>query len=141
MSRSRTTTLEAAHRAAFSGFGPDDLMVRLPTNRPPTHPGEMLREEYLPDFGWSAAELAERLRVPRSAVDALLAEEAPATPDLALRLGRLFGQTPAYWIKGQLAYDFYFALKAAASDLAAIVPVDAEPVAVDAEAEPLRKAG
>jgi addiction module HigA family antidote len=132
MSRSRTTTIEA-HRAAFSGFGPDDLMVLLPTNRAPTHPGELLREEFLPDFGWSAADLAARLRLPTATIDALLAEQAPVTPDLALRLGRLFSQTPAFWLKSQLAFDLYFALKAAAGELEEIVPVTAE-------ARPVRKA-
>ncbi|MFL5537697.1 MAG: HigA family addiction module antitoxin [Longimicrobiaceae bacterium] len=125
MSRSPITTIEA-HRAAFSGFGPDDLMVLLPTNRAPTHPGELLREEFLPDFGWSAAELAARLRLPTVTIEALLAEESAVTPDLALRLGRLFSQTPAYWLKAQLAFDLYFALKAAAGDLDEIVPVEAE---------------
>ena len=125
MSRSRTTIVEA-HRAAFSGFGPDDLMVLLPTNRAPTHPGELLREEFLPDFGWSAADLAERVRLPVETIDALLAEEAAVTPDLALRLGRLFSQTPAFWLKSQLAVDLYLALKAAAGELDKIVPVTAE---------------
>ena len=125
MSRSRITTIEA-HRAAFSGFGPDDLMVLLPTSRAPIHPGELLREEFLPDFGWSAAELAARLRLPTAAIEALLAEETGVTPDLALRLGRLFAQTPAFWLKAQLAFDLYFALKAAAGDLDQIVPVNAE---------------
>jgi len=133
MSRSPTTTIEAWHGERFSGFGPDDLMVLLPTDRAPTHPGEMLREEYLPDFGWSAADLAARLRIPQATVDALLAEETGITPDLALRLGRLFGQTPAYWISGQLAVDFYRALESAKNDLEQIVPVDSAP-------EPIRKA-
>jgi len=105
-------------------------MVLLPTNRPPTHPGELLREEFLPDFGWSAADLAARLRLPTATIDALLAEEAPVTPDLALRLGRLFAQTPAFWLKSQLAFDLYFALKAAAGELDEIVPVNAEATAV-----------
>jgi addiction module HigA family antidote len=118
-----------AHRAAFSGFGPDDLMVLLPTHRPPTHPGELLREEFLPDFGWSAADLATRLRVCTETIAALLAEEEPVTPDLALRLGRLFDQTPAFWLKSQLAFDLYFALKAAAGELDAIVPVSTEAAA------------
>jgi addiction module HigA family antidote len=131
MSRSRTT-IDAAHREAFSGFEPEDLMMRIPTHRPPPHAGETLREDYLPDFGWSAADLAARLRVPVDTIDAVLAEKAPVTPDLALRLGRLFGQTPGFWIRWQLGRDLYFALKAAAADLDEIVPVDAEP--------PVRKA-
>lgn len=130
MSRSQTTTIVEWHREAFSGFSPNDLMVLLPTHRTPTHPGEMLREEFLPNFGWSVADLAARLRVPQTTVDALLAEEAAVTPDLALRLGRLFGQTPGFWIRGQLAVDLYRALKSSRSDLEQIVPVDEEPAPV-----------
>ena len=137
MSKSRTTTIEAWHREAFSGFAPDDLMVMLPTGGPPPHPGETLREDYLPDYGWSGGDLAERLRVPVETVEAVLAETAPITPDLALRLGRLFGQAPAYWIRWQLAWDLWFALEAAASDLEQIVPVDES----EAVPEPMRKAG
>ena len=85
---------------------------------------------FLPDFGWSAADLATRLRLPTATIDALLAEEAPVTPDLAVRLGRLFSQTPAFWLKSQLAFDLYFALKAAAGELEEIVPVNAEVTAV-----------
>lgn len=118
------------HRAAFSGFEPNDLMVLLPAERAPIHPGELLREEFLPELGLSAAELAARLRLPDATVEALLAEETGVTPDLALRLGRLFSQTPAFWIKAQLACDWYVALKAAVDDLTEIVPleVDVEPV-------------
>jgi len=125
MSRS-PTTIDAAHGPAFSGFGPEELMVLLPTHRAPTHPGAMLREEYLPDFGWSPGELAARLRVSIGSVEAVLTEKAGITPDLALRLARLFGQTPAFWIKGQLAYDLFFALKTAERDLDQIEPVDAQ---------------
>jgi len=137
MSRSRTTTIDAWHREAFCGFGPEDLMVLLPTDRAPTHPGELLREEFLPDLGWSSDELAERLRVSRVVIDALLAEAAPVTPELALRLGRLFGQTPAFWIKSQLACDLYRAFKDTAGDLEQIVPVGDAGV----EPEPMRKVG
>lgn len=121
MSRSRTTTTEPlrAH-----GFGPQDLLVRIPSDRPSSHPGELLREDYLPELGWSAADLAGRLHVPARVVDDVLAERAPVTPDLALRLGKLLGQTPGIWIKLQLAYDLYFALRAADADLERIVPVE-----------------
>ena len=129
MSRSRTTTKPLR----MHGFTPQDLLVRVPTHRPATHPGESLREDYLPDFGWSAADLAARLRVPDHVVEDLLAERVPITPELALRLGKLFGQGPGFWLLQQLAHDYYAAFQAADADLEQIVPVDAEP-------EPVRKA-
>ena len=130
MSRSRTTI----EPLRMHGFSPQDLLVRLPTHRPSSHPGESLREDYLPDFGWSAQDLAARLHVPVDVVDELLAERAPVTPELALRLGKLFRQSPAMWIRLQLAHDLYFAFRAADADLERIVPVEAEPA-------PVRKVG
>ena len=79
MSRSRTTT----ELLRMHGFSDQDLLVRVPTHRPATHPGESLREDYLPDFGWSAGDLAARLRVPQQTVDDLLAERTSVTPELA----------------------------------------------------------
>src|SRR3982751_2420792 len=103
MSRSRTTTdvSGAIPPVRARLFAPEDLLVRVPTHGPPPHPGEMLREEYLPDFGWTPDALAARLRVAPEGVAALLAERIDLTPELALRLGRLFRQTPAMWVKLQ----------------------------------------
>jgi addiction module HigA family antidote len=95
---------------------------------PAFHPGEMLREDYLPDLGWTPRELADHLRIPVEHVQELLAERVPVTSELALRLGRLFDQTPAYWMNLQQAYDLYQAQRSpAARDIL--------------EIEPLRKAG
>ena len=134
MSRSRTTT----EPLRMHGFTPHDLLVRVPTHRVATHPGESLREDYLPDLGWSPQEFAARLRVPEQLVIDLLAERTPVTPELALRLGKLFGQSPGSWVLHQLAHDYHAAFQAADADLELIVPVE-EPE--EAEAEPLRKAG
>jgi addiction module HigA family antidote len=123
MSRSRTTTVGTgtipAARARL--FAPGDLMVQVPP-RQPTHLGELLREEFLPDFGWTPDELAARLRVAPEVVANLLAERTNVTPELALRLGRLFRQTPAMWIKLQLACDLHAALVAADVELIELVP-------------------
>jgi addiction module HigA family antidote len=109
------------------GFSPSDLLVRVPTHGPATHPGESLREDYLPDLGWSPEDLASRLRVPVQVVNELVAERIPVTPELALRLGKLFGQSPGFWILHQLMHDYYAAFQAADADLEQIVPVDEEP--------------
>ena len=129
MSRSRTTTKPLR----MHGFTPQDLLIRVPTHGPSSHPGESLREDYLPDYGWSAVEFANRLRVPLETVEGLLSERTAVTPELALRLAKLFGQSPGMWILQQLAHDYYAAFQAADADLEQIVLVDAEP-------EPIRKA-
>jgi antitoxin HigA-1 len=121
------TTIEPLR---MHGFSHQDLLVRVPTHGPATHPGESLREDFLPDFGWSAGDLAARLRVSQQTVDDLLAERTSVTPELALRLGKLFGQSPGYWILHQLAHDYYAAFRAADADLEQIVTVDHEPVPV-----------
>lgn len=133
MSRSRTTTKPLG----MHGFSPQDLLVRVPTHGPSPHPGESLREDYLSDFGWSPAELAARLRVPGKVVDDLLAERASVTPELALRLAKLFGQSPGFWLLQQLAHDYFAAFLAADADLGQIVPVSE----AEAVTEPMRKAG
>jgi addiction module HigA family antidote len=124
MSKSRTTTDRsgAIPPARARLFAPEELLVRVPNHGSPPHPGEMLREEFLPDFGWTPDDLAARLRVAPGVVADLLAERAGVTPELALRLGRLFRQTPAMWIKLQLAYDLHLALVAAEVELIEPVP-------------------
>ena len=124
MSKSRNTTGPSGviPTARAHLFTPQELLVNLPTHRSPPHPGEMLREEYLPDFGWTPDELAARLRVAPEVVADLLAERISPTPELALRLGRLFRQTPAMWIKMQLAYDFHSVLTTADVELIEPIP-------------------
>src|SRR4051812_6083593 len=124
MSKSRTTRNPSGVilAARVRLFAPEDLLVRVPTHGPPPHPGEMLREEYLPDFGWTPDELATQLRVNLEVVADLLAERTNLTPELALRLGRLFRQTPAMWIKMQLGFDFHAALMVADVELIEPIP-------------------
>jgi addiction module HigA family antidote len=122
------------------GFTPEDLLMRVPTHRPSPHPGEFLREDFLPDYGWTPSDFAQRLRVPLSLVEDLLAEKAPVTPELALRLGKLFRQGPGFWVKLQLGHDYYAAFQAADADLDLIKPVPEVEILDEYEPEPLRKA-
>jgi len=73
----------------------------------PTHPGEMLREDFMPDYGLTTKRLAERLRVSRQTVNELLRERRAITPAMALRLSRLFGNTPEFWLNAQRAVDLW----------------------------------
>lgn len=82
-------------------------MVRIPTHGPPTHPGEMLREEFLKPLHLTQAEVAARLRVPSSRVREVVHGKRGVTPDLALRLEALFGMEAQFWLNLQLAWDLY----------------------------------
>lgn len=82
---------------------PDDV---APTRRH-THPGEVLREEFMLPFGLSANALALALRVPATRIGAVIHGREPraVTADTALRLARYFGTTPRFWLNLQAAYD------------------------------------
>ena len=79
-----------------------ETMVTVPTHRPPTHPGEMLLEEFLEPLGMTQTDLAERIEVPFQRVNSLVNGRRALTPDTALRLSRLFGTTPGFWMSHQL---------------------------------------
>jgi addiction module HigA family antidote len=71
----------------------------------PVHPGEILREEYLVPMNLSAYAVAQACDVPRTRIERLMREETPVTADTALRLGKYFGTTPAFWMNMQTQYD------------------------------------
>lgn len=87
---------------------------------PPTHPGEVLREDVLPALGRSKAEIARLLNVSRQTLYDILNEEKPVTPRMALRLARLVGGAPEMWVRLQAAYDLAVIGPAMADELAAI---------------------
>ena len=79
---------------------------RRPRRRP-IHPGEILREEFLPDYGLTASALARALGVSRQTVNELLRERRAVSPGMALRLSRLFGNSPEFWLNLQLSVDLW----------------------------------
>ena len=79
--------------------------------RPPTHPGELLREVVLPALKMSVTDAAERLLVSRQQLHSILAEKAGISPEMALRLGKFCGNGPDLWISMQQAYDLWQASK------------------------------
>jgi len=81
--------------------------VRIPKERVPTSPGEMLREEFLEPLGMTQVELAQRIRVPYVRVNELVNGKRRVTPSTALRLAKAFGTSPEFWLNGQLALDLY----------------------------------
>ncbi len=90
-------------------------MVRIPTDGPPTHPGEMLREEFLKPMKLTQVELAERIGVSFPRVNEIIHGKRGITPDTALRLERLFGMEAQFWLNLQLAWDLYQAAHAPAA--------------------------
>lgn len=71
----------------------------------PTHPGEFLRDDFLPEYGLSATDLVEALGVSQQTVDELLGERSALNPDTANRLSRRFGNTVEFWLNAQRAVD------------------------------------
>ena len=83
-------------------------MIRVPTHRTPTHPGEMLLEEFLIPMGLTQRELANAIHVPYQRVNDLVNGRRGMTSSTALRLSKYFGTTPAFWMNLQLRWDLYF---------------------------------
>ncbi|MBE0509936.1 MAG: HigA family addiction module antidote protein [Chromatiales bacterium] len=93
--------------------------------RKPTHPGEMLREDFIPDYGLTVAGLAESLGVSRQSVNELLRERRAVSPEMALRLARLFGNSPEFWLNAQRAVDLWVAAQSIKKELERIKPLHA----------------
>jgi addiction module HigA family antidote len=93
--------------------------------RRPTHPGEMLREDFLPDYELTVSGLAEAIGVSRQSVNELLRERRAVSPEMALRLSRLFSNSPDFWLNAQRAVDLWEASKAIRADVRKIQPLNA----------------
>jgi addiction module HigA family antidote len=120
-SKSRTTTRS---RAAGVSLGAGR---RLPARRPPTHPGEMLIEEFLRPLEISQSAFAIRLGISFPRLNEIVRGKRGVTPDTALRLERVLGMRAEFWLGLQLDWDLWQALQS--RDAAAI-----------ARLEPLRQA-
>jgi len=100
-------------------------MIRVPLHRDPTHPGEMLLEEFLKPMNISQRELADRIHVSYQRVNELVNKRRGITPSTALRLARVFGNSPAFWMNLQLRWDLFRAQQTEAAELQRIRPVSA----------------
>ena len=99
-------------------------MARVPTHREPTHPGEMLLEEFLKPMEVSQRALADGIRVPYQRVNELINRRRGVTPGTALRLAKYFGNTPGFWMNLQLRWDLYQAQQSEAEALRRIRPIE-----------------
>ena len=91
--------------------------------RRPTHPGEMLREDFMPDYALTVAGLAEALGVSRQSINELLRGRRAVSPEMALRLSRLFGKAPEFWLNAQRAVDLWDAAEILGTEMALIQPL------------------
>ena len=94
-----------------------------PRERPPIHPGEILREDFLPEYGLSVTALAEAAGVSRQSINELLRERRALTPEMALRLGKLFGNSPEFWLNLQCKVDLWDAARGLKHEIAHIRPL------------------
>lgn len=95
-------------------------MVRIPTHRAPTHPGEMLLREFLIPAGITQRELAAAIHVPYQRVNEIIRGRRGVTPATSLRLAKFFGTSPDFWLNLQLRWDLHRAQKTERSALANI---------------------
>ncbi len=99
-------------------------MIRIPTDRAPTHPGEMLLKEFLEPMGLTQRQLADAIGVPYQRVNEIVNGRRGVTASTALRLSRYFGTTAGFWMNLQQRWDLYFAGQDEAKELAGIVAHD-----------------
>ena len=94
-----------------------------PRERRPIHPGEILREDFLPEYGLSVTALADAAGVSLQSINELLRERRAVTPEMALRLGKLFGNSPEFWLNLQRSVDLWDAALGLKQELAHIRPL------------------
>ena len=93
--------------------------------RRPTHPGEFIREDFLPDYDLSVADLAAAIKVSRQTVNELINEKRALSAAMALRLSRFFGNSPEFWLNAQRELDLWEAERLHKAELKQIKPATA----------------
>ncbi len=95
-------------------------MIRIPSDREPTHPGEMLREEFLIPMNISQRNLADAIHVPYQRVNELVNKKRGITPSTALRLAKFFGVSADFWLNMQMRWELFKAKNTEESELVLI---------------------
>lgn len=99
-------------------------MLRIPTHRPPTHPGELLAQEFLQPMGITQRQLADAIHVPYQRINEIINGRRGITPSTALRLAKYFQMSPDFWLNSQLCWDLYYAHQAESTVLDIIQPIE-----------------
>lgn len=87
----------------------------IPKHRRPTHPGEILRDEFLEPLGMTQSALAERLHVPIQRINTLINGKRGVSAETAIMLSRVFDTSPEFWMNLQNAIDLWEAQRALAA--------------------------
>jgi antitoxin HigA-1 len=103
------------------------MMAKIPTNRAPAHPGEMLQEEFLIPMGLTQRALPDAIHVPYQRVNDLVNGQRSMTPSTALRLAKFFGNSAGFWMNLQLRWDLHFAQKEEQTVIEGIKPYNGQP--------------
>ena len=99
-------------------------MIRVPTHREPTHPGEILLEEFLKPLGMTQKDLANAIHVPYQRINEIINKKRGITPSTALRLAKFFGTSEDFWLNLQLRWSLYNAKKKESEILKIIKPIN-----------------
>jgi antitoxin HigA-1 len=94
-----------------------------PLERRPIHPGEILREDFMPDYDLTVSGLASALGVSRQSANELVRERRAVSPEMALRLARLFGNSAEFWLNLQRSVDLFDAQATRGAELDRIDPL------------------
>jgi addiction module HigA family antidote len=92
---------------------------------PPTHPGEMLREDIMSDFNLTATSMATALGVSRQTINELLRKRRAITPVMTLRLSRFFGNSAEFWMNAQHSWDLWDSKQRFRKEISQLQPVNA----------------
>lgn len=92
----------------------------------PNHPGEILREEFMKPVGLSPIKIAKLCGVPRTRIERVVSQATGITADTALRLGKLFGTTPGFWMNLQARYDLERAAVELKDEIGRIKAIDTQ---------------
>jgi addiction module HigA family antidote len=122
-SSSRTVTLMMLRSVIITKVKNMSITNKGIRLRKPTHPGEMLREDFLPDYALTVSGLATAIGVSRQSVNELIRERRAVSPEMALKLGRLFGNSPEFWLNAQRAIDLWEANQVIQADIEQIQPL------------------
>ena len=98
-------------------------MIRIPTHRSPTHPGEMLLEEFLKPMNITQRQLADAIHVPYQRINEIVNGRRGISPSTALRLAEVFEVSPDFWLNLQLRFDLFHVQQQEAEELKSIHPL------------------
>ena len=100
--------------------------MKIPKYRPPSHPGEILRQDFLEPMGLTQTQLSDAIHVPFQRINELINEKRGITPSTALRLSKFFGNSSQFWLNLQNNWELYYIFQEEQDDINTIVSFQVE---------------